>query len=714
MIEMKKIMSGCFLVEIGSKSILTGCPSEILKVLKNLGIEMPTIIVLPSFFYWEGIIQADLEFPLYNFLFMQGRYFQGEKLKVIGTTEQINRMQKLLHLTLLGPTKEQLEHWNISNPTQQALTAHWALKKNGRIEEIDDMVDFIAFNEKGEVSLDNVNIKTNDKNVFTFIYGGESLPVDINIFGEQVPAIPIQLDESMVKGVTRSTFGALTLSKCTTDFDPTGYPTGFILWLNSMAILVDGVPWLKEHLRQLGISPTEIKVTILSHIHGDHASIVDLILNGHRVKVMTSREIFKSFVAKISLLIDWSEQKIEEAMDFIEVYPGGQSQNRYGARFTFFHAAHTVATIGFSVECQGKRIVYSGDTAWGKKLEPVRHLMSTEAFDLIEAIPSTKSDLTLMDGGGGIIHADPLEINTKVPEMQKMNIFLTHCPQLPESITGLHQIYAGQEWILIHPKTIGLGDLNAILNSPILAGISRAWINTILCQSRIISAVSEKTVLKQGELGKDFYLVLDGTFRVIDESTDEVMAKLGAGDFFSEISIIEDIPCTATVKLGSRHGKLLAIPKNIFLEFIQSTKLKERLRKIHRVRPVLIQCGWMKNFSAETINRIVELSEERNYQLGAKIITQGEEGEDLFFIREGKASVIVTLEDGSSRKLATLYRGQFFGEMALLGNGKRMATVKSEEKTSVLVVSRQNFEVLAKNHPILQYTLGVISEERRM
>ena len=70
----RKIMNGCFLVTTGENdehSILLGCPSEILKVFLKNGQTFPNIIVLPSDFYRKGIIQADLEFPLYYFLFVQ-------------------------------------------------------------------------------------------------------------------------------------------------------------------------------------------------------------------------------------------------------------------------------------------------------------------------------------------------------------------------------------------------------------------------------------------------------------------------------------------------------------------------------------------------------------------------------------------------------------------------------------------------------------------
>jgi CRP-like cAMP-binding protein len=57
-------------------------------------------------------------------------------------------------------------------------------------------------------------------------------------------------------------------------------------------------------------------------------------------------------------------------------------------------------------------------------------------------------------------------------------------------------------------------------------------------------------------------------------------------------------------------------------------------------------------------------------------------------------------------------RNQFFGELAVLGDGIRTATVMAEEDTSVLILRRLDFEKLKREFPILFYAMGVIAAER--
>ena len=112
---------------------------------------MPTAVVLPANFFWLEEVQADLEFPLYHFLFFRGGFFQGEKLKVIGTADQIDRTRQILRLTLLGPDERLMRKWHIPQQEmarQLAITNHFALRRQeGAIAEVDDLVEFIYFNE---------------------------------------------------------------------------------------------------------------------------------------------------------------------------------------------------------------------------------------------------------------------------------------------------------------------------------------------------------------------------------------------------------------------------------------------------------------------------------------------------------------------------------------------------------------------------------------
>ena len=365
MLTVDEMMIGCFLVQIEDETIIFGSPPEIIKVLMNRRKPMPTTVVLPAKFFWLEEVQAELEFPLFHFLFFRGGFFQGEKLKVIGTADQIDRIRQLLRLTLLGPDESLMRKWHIPQQDmarQLAIINHFALKRQeGSIVEVDDLVEFIYFKD-GKTELKGLNIEVKDINCFSITYRGENKIINLNFYERQKPPMKIQADSSFQ--LKRPAFGLLALSHCTSGFDPIGFTTGLVLFINSMPLLIDGPSWTKEHLRAFGLSISEIKGSILSHTHGDHSSVIDTIMSGHKVTLITIKEVYRSFILKLSLLIGWPEDKIKKMIHCIEVSLD-KPYYWFGATFNFFRSVHTIATIGFEVTYNGKKIIYSGDTVWG-------------------------------------------------------------------------------------------------------------------------------------------------------------------------------------------------------------------------------------------------------------------------------------------------------------------------------------------------------------
>jgi uncharacterized protein YhbP (UPF0306 family) len=78
---------------------------------------------------------------------------------------------------------------------------------------------------------------------------------------------------------------------------------------------------------------------------------------------------------------------------------------------------------------------------------------------------------------------------------------------------------------------------------------------------------------------------------------------------------------------------------------------------------------------------------------GAVIVRQGAPADKFFIIIDGEVEV-VREDDGEQRTLATLSRGQFFGEMAILRDTPRMATVRATTPTTLFAMEREAFQGL--------------------
>ena len=106
------------------------------------------------------------------------------------------------------------------------------------------------------------------------------------------------------------------------------------------------------------------------------------------------------------------------------------------------------------------------------------------------------------------------------------------------------------------------------------------------------------------------------------------------------------------------------------------------------------------SLDAEYHKAIADVTEVRVFKSGARIVTQGERGQEYFLILSG--SVKILLEDyalWTEQVLLELKAGQSFGESALLTDTKRSATVQAQEETTCAVLSRENFEKLMTRLP---------------
>ncbi|HNT73389.1 MAG TPA: cyclic nucleotide-binding domain-containing protein [Anaerolineae bacterium] len=82
---------------------------------------------------------------------------------------------------------------------------------------------------------------------------------------------------------------------------------------------------------------------------------------------------------------------------------------------------------------------------------------------------------------------------------------------------------------------------------------------------------------------------------------------------------------------------------------------------------------------------------EREFATGDAIVTQGKGGVGLFIIVSGKAQAIRTHVDGSQTVLNPLGPTDFFGELALLTDATRTASVVATEPTNCLVLTQWDF-----------------------
>lgn len=96
------------------------------------------------------------------------------------------------------------------------------------------------------------------------------------------------------------------------------------------------------------------------------------------------------------------------------------------------------------------------------------------------------------------------------------------------------------------------------------------------------------------------------------------------------------------------------------------------------------------------------------------VVVKQDSPADSFYMIYGGSVRIVRTQDGKEIQLARLVKNDYFGELALVSNRRRSATVTALEDTTLLVLSRDDFKKLFREHRDLEYNLEVAVRSRQL
>jgi len=109
--------------------------------------------------------------------------------------------------------------------------------------------------------------------------------------------------------------------------------------------------------------------------------------------------------------------------------------------------------------------------------------------------------------------------------------------------------------------------------------------------------------------------------------------------------------------------------------------------------------------SDEDLENLAALLIERRYPKQAVIVEEGLPGDYMYVIRQGRVQVTKAAEDGREKIIDFLEAGAFFGEMALLDEAPRSASIRTLEPATLLALSRRDFRKLLAHSPDLALSL---------
>jgi CRP-like cAMP-binding protein len=195
-------------------------------------------------------------------------------------------------------------------------------------------------------------------------------------------------------------------------------------------------------------------------------------------------------------------------------------------------------------------------------------------------------------------------------------------------------------------------------------------------------------IVTQGDTGTTFFVIKKGEAVItVDENTsgEREITHIYTGQFFGETALI--------------YGSLRQATVRAVGQCVCGVLNQQKFEELVEVRAFLLlqKCDVIRSLTPEEQLRIVAKLRPLEFQQGEQIIRQGDdvslEDDGLFIITKGELSVV----DNVRGRLASIYRGHSFGEMALLNDAPRTASVVATTKTFLLALRKSDFIQICKD-----------------
>jgi len=237
-------------------------------------------------------------------------------------------------------------------------------------------------------------------------------------------------------------------------------------------------------------------------------------------------------------------------------------------------------------------------------------------------------------------------------------------------------------------------------NVPLLGGLTTLQLREFMLDSDVVTPAPGDAVFKFNDYTNTFFSILEGEVKIqIDPEDPSQVISLHQGQFFGEMSLISGRRRTATVLAGN-NCVLIETPRRSMLKTLQSVEsVKRAIDEAFLIRAIQAQVA--PDTPAEMLEDVVHTATLETFDAGAVIFNEGDPGDSLHLIRVGSVTASRNIGD---REVVMSYipAGHYVGEMALLSDAPRAATIKAAVRTETIRLEGQAFKTLMDRSPDLQ------------
>ncbi|HXR09352.1 MAG TPA: cyclic nucleotide-binding domain-containing protein [Candidatus Acidoferrales bacterium] len=228
---------------------------------------------------------------------------------------------------------------------------------------------------------------------------------------------------------------------------------------------------------------------------------------------------------------------------------------------------------------------------------------------------------------------------------------------------------------------------------------------------RLTSVLVGREQDRREEEARDRTIPIDAS---VDLSYGNPVAELGPGDLFGEMTCMNFYPRSATVRAES-DVVAFEMLRNVLDIMMKNKTFRAQIEQNYRRRALETHLRGVPMFaelSPDFIEHLKESVELVRYAPGQVIARQGDAADSFYLVRIGFVKISEEYP-GGELVLAYLSRGDYFGEIGLLGGGVRTATCTALDHVEVVKISGDDFRQMVERFPSVRVGLEAVAAERR-
>ena len=234
-------------------------------------------------------------------------------------------------------------------------------------------------------------------------------------------------------------------------------------------------------------------------------------------------------------------------------------------------------------------------------------------------------------------------------------------------------------------------------NVPLFKDMTTLQLREFMLDSEVRSPKAGETIFSKNDYTNSFFSIIEGEaiVGVPDKDGGGNGVVLRRGEFFGEMGLLSGRRRTSTIRAG-RDCVLIETPRRSMLKLISSIESVRRLIDQTSLRRA-VRTHIAPTLSEEELDALAADAVIKSFAAGETLFNEGDAADGLHFIRRGSVTILRKI-GGKEIVLSYVAAGTYVGEMALVSNAPRSATVRATVACETIVLPAASFAPLLERN----------------